>query len=58
MINELKLYMSTRPNTKIIVGADSQKVKSRFCIAVAVAAVDPGNGGIFYIKKDYMTPER
>ena len=50
--------MSTRPNTKIIVGSDSQKVKKRFCFATAIAAIDPGNGGIFYIKKQYRNPER
>lgn len=43
--------MSIRPNSKIIVGADSQKVKGRFCFATAICCIDPGNGGIFYIKK-------
>lgn len=58
MIIDIKKYMSTRPNTKIIVGSDSQKVRHRFCFATAIAAIDPGNGGIFYIKKEYRKPDR
>lgn len=58
MIDEIKSYMSSRPNTKIIVGSDSQKVRKGFCFATCIAAIDPGNGGIFYIKKDYKNPER
>lgn len=58
MISELKLYMQTRPDSKIIVGSDSQKVKKGFSFATAIAAIDPGNGGIFYIKKEYRKPER
>lgn len=58
MIDELKIYMSTRPNTKIIVGSDSQKTRKGFCFATAIAAIDSGNGGIFYIKKEYKKPER
>ena len=51
MVEEIKKYMSTRPNTKLIVGCDSQKTKNRFCFATAVAVYDPGHGGIFYIRK-------
>lgn len=58
MIAELKSYMSTRPETKVIVGSDSQKTRKGFCFATAIAAIDPGNGGIFYIKKEYRKPER
>ena len=43
---------------KIIVGSDSQKVKNRFCFATCIALWDPGNGGIYYIKKDYKKPHR
>lgn len=58
MIDEIKDYMGNRPNSKIIVGADSQKVRSRFCFATAIAIIDPGNGGIFYIRKEYKKPHR
>lgn len=58
MIEEIRSYMSTRPNTKIIVGSDSQRVRKGFCFATCIAAIDPGNGGIFFIKKDYKHPER
>lgn len=50
--------MSSRQNSKIIVGSDSQKVKGKFCFATCVAVIDPGNGGIFYIKKEYRKPHR
>ena len=58
MVEEIKKYLSTRPNAKIIVGSDSQKVKNRFCFATCIALWDPGNGGIYYIKKDYKRPHR
>ena len=58
MVEEIKKYLSTRPNAKIIVGSDSQKVKNRFCFATCIALWDPGNGGIYYIKKDYKKPHR
>ena len=58
MINEMKEYTSIRPNAKIIVGSDSQKVKNKFCFATCVAIWDPGHGGIFYIEKDYKNPHR
>ena len=58
MITELKTYMGARPESKIIVGSDSQKIKRGFSFATAIAAIDPGNGGIFFIKKEYKTPER
>lgn len=44
MVEEIKKYLSTRPNAKIIVGSDSQKVKNRFCFATCIALWDPGNG--------------
>jgi len=34
MVEEIKKYLSTRPNAKIIVGSDSQKVKNRFCFFI------------------------
>lgn len=60
MVQELKKYKSTRPNAKIVVGTDSQKLKKKggFCFATCIAAFDPGNGGIFYIIKQYKRPHR
>jgi predicted RNase H-related nuclease YkuK (DUF458 family) len=58
MVEEIKEYLSTRPDAKIIVGSDSQRTKNRFCFATCVAVWDPGHGGIFYIKKDYKRPHR
>lgn len=58
MIVELKDYLQRKPNAHIIVGSDSQRTKNRFCFATAIAAIDPGNGGIFYIRKEYRKPHR
>lgn len=58
MVKELKQYLIEKPNAKIIVGSDSQRTKNRFCFVTAIAAINPGNGGIFYIKKDYKRPHR
>lgn len=58
MVKELKQYLIEKPNAKIIVGSDSQRTKNRFCFVTAIAAINPGNGGIFYIRKEYRKPHR
>lgn len=58
MIDRLNQYIRTHENCNIIVGCDSQKIKHKFCFATAIAAIDKGNGGIFFILKQYKTPHK
>lgn len=58
MVEQIKKYMNEKPNAKIIVGSDSQRTKHRFCFATCIAIINPGNGGIFFIQKDYKKPHR
>ena len=58
VVEDIKQFMSGKDNCKIIVGADSQRVKHRFCFVVAIAVIDPGNGGIYFVHKDIKNPHR
>lgn len=58
MVQKIKDYKQKHKDCKIIVGCDSQKIKKRFSFATAIAVIDQGNGGIFFIRKQYRIPHK
>jgi len=45
------LLERSKQGNSIVVGCDSQRKKRKHIFVIAIAAVDEGNGGIFFIKK-------